>query len=77
MTFWDNVSLAAQLTYRTESTYGHHGAAAGAGDEDLGSIGLVVGNGPGDHVCNSVAVTSSVVAQCCLAADIPACSRVR
>lgn len=58
-------------------TYCHHGTAAGASDEDLLGICLVLCQSPLDHVCNGVAITATLVFQGLLAANVPAGSRVR
>lgn len=58
------------------TTYSHHGTTAGSRNEDLGSIDLVLGDGPLDHVRDGAAVAAAVVGQGGLAADIPAGSRV-
>ena len=58
-------------------TYRHHRTTARASYENLASIRLVFLQSPFDHVCNSVTVSTSLVAQCLLAANIPTCSRVR
>lgn len=55
-------------------TYGHHGTTAGSGHEDLVRVDLVLSLGPLDHVCNGVAVATSVVGQSGLAANVPAAS---
>lgn len=66
-----------ELVSGLDRTYGHHGTAAGTSDEDLGGVGLVLLECPLDHVGNGVAVSSSLMAQGSLAADIPALALVR
>lgn len=50
----------------------HHGARAGSSHEDLGGIRIVLTDGPGHHVGDGVAVSSAVMGQSSLRADIPA-----
>ena len=56
--------------------HGHHGTRARSGDEDLAGVHLVLLGSPVDHVGDRVAVTTTVVGQSSLGADIPASSAV-
>lgn len=53
-------------------TYSHHSTRAGASDEDLAGIAVVLLEGVGDHVSNGIAVTTTIVLQGLLRRDIPA-----
>jgi hypothetical protein len=55
----------------------HHRATARACDENLLRICLIFLQGPFHHVCDSVAITTTFVRQCLLAANVPACSGMR
>jgi len=59
MTFCVHVSSI--YTWWDQESYGHHGAGAGAGHEDLAGITVVLAQGVGDHVGDGVAVTTTVV----------------
>jgi hypothetical protein len=54
--------------------YSHHGTRAGASNEDLLGVGVVLLEGVRDHVSNGIAVTTTVVLQRLLRRDVPASS---
>lgn len=57
-------------------TYGHHASGRRSGDEDLGGVGLILVDGPLDHVGNGVGVTAALMREGLPGADIPAGARV-
>jgi hypothetical protein len=55
-------------------THGHHGTRAGASNEDLLGVGIVLLKSVRNHVGNGIAVTTTIVLQGLLRRDIPASS---